>query len=458
MKKVILYHVRKHPSLATVLLATSTILFMGICSYVMLRPIMRGAEQAQTIALSPHELAMQNSSVAYPQFEAAKATEIVKQYATKQADEFVATLGGSYDPRNRFVLDYALLHQGGRTASIQFLEQQQRVDQPTILSHHLITVDLAVQKEVTFASLFKPEVNASEQLGFLLYDYFKQQHVAEFTPAQSFSLLQFKTEMARDFWIGDQVVGFSFNPQQPNSGDGLKKITIHKSVIADLLKSEYAANDPGKGMDQSADYAISTRPRPGDAIDPGQKMLALTFDDGPGRHTSRVLDTLDKYRARGTFFVLGQQVTGRADVVKRMANEGHEIGNHSWDHALLPPLSPERVQQEVLDTQNAIRTATGGYTPVLMRPPYGASSPALAACLHAQGLTLALWNVDPEDWLHKGDANAVYSAVMGSAHDGGIVLLHDIHEGSVEAIERAVPELMSQGYQLVTMSQLERYR
>ncbi|MDX2776527.1 polysaccharide deacetylase family protein [Streptomyces caniscabiei] len=458
MKKVILYHAKKHPSLATMLLVASALVFVGICGYMLVRPIVRGAAQVQTVALSPHDMAVKNNSVAYPQFSDQKATDLIKQRVTKWADDFVASLGDTYDPRNRLVVDYMILHQGSKTASVQFLEQRQRTDKPTMIVRHLVTVDMTSQKELAFGDLFRPDADAPRQLGFLLYDYFKQDHPDMLSSAQFFSLLQFKPEMAQDFWVGDQMIGFSFNPLQPGSTDQRKKIVIQKSVIASILKQEYSASDPGNGVKLSADYAITSPPRPGDEIDINQKMIALTFDDGPGKYTERVLDALRQYRAHGTFFVLGQQVGGRAGVVKRMADEGHEIGNHSWDHALLPPLTHDQLQREINDTQQAVKDATGGYTPVLMRPPYGALSPGIVTFLHSQGLKEALWNADTEDWLHKGDSRTVYDAIMGAAGDGRVILLHDIHSASVEAVERAIPELVKQGYQLVTMTQLERYR
>lgn len=412
------------------------------------------------MAMTPHDLTMRNSSVSYPVLKEQKANELIKSYATKQSEAFIAKLkAGDFDTRNRLLLDYAVIFQDARLVTIRFSQQEQFSDRPTMVSHRYMTIDLLQQKEIALKDLFKPEMNSQEWLGVLLYDYFKQGHAAAFTPGQLFALFQFKPEAVSDFWVSDGAIGFSFNPWQLDAKENLKTITIDKTVLADVLKPEYATlistDTSGEIM---PDFTIAERPTPGDTIDPNQKMLALTFDDGPGRYTSRVLDVLNRYRTHGTFFVLGQQVAGRADIVKRMADEGHEIGNHSWDHALLPPLAYKRLQHEIADTQNAIRAATGGYTPVLMRPPYGASSPAVIASLGAQGLKLALWNVDTEDWLHKGNADAVYAAVMGSAGDGKIILLHDIHEGSVEAIERAIPELVKQGFQLVTMSQLERYR
>lgn len=460
MKRVILYHARKHPSLATVLLAVSAALFMAICSYVFLRPITHGVEQMRMVAMTPHDLMVRNNSVSYPVFKGEKVNGLVKGYATEQSEAFIAAFkdAANVNPRNRLALDYTVLHQGSRIAVVQFVEQKQYADRPTEVSHHRMVLDLVAQKELSFTDLFKPEANVKERVGTLLYDYFKQEHASSLTPAQLFALFRFTPDRVGGFWVNDKTISFTINPWQLDAKKDYKTIQIAKSVLADVLRPEYAAADPGEEVAQPADFAIMTQPKPGDTIDPNQKMIALTFDDGPGRYTERVLNVLRQYRAHGTFFVLGQQVGGRADIVKRMVDEGHEIGNHSWDHALLPPLSHDQLQREINETQQAVKNATGGYTPVLMRPPYGALSPGVVEYLHSQGLTEAMWNADTEDWMHKGDSQTVYDAIMGAASDGRNILLHDIHLASVEATERAVPELVSQGYQLVTVSQLERYR
>ena len=238
--------------------------------------------------------------------------------------------------------------------------------------------------------------------------------------------------------------------------DSSSPVTIKRSLLEDVLRPEYRGGDEGKDIAISVPYTINERPRPANQIDPNQKMLALTFDDGPGNYTDRVLDALKRNRSHATFFVIGRQVSSHAGTVKRIISEGNEIGNHSWNHASLPLISYDQMKHEVEDTQRVIHDTTG-YTPVLMRPPYGAINNTVGIYLQSQHLQPALWNVDTEDWRYP-DAQAMYDRIVQSAGDGSVILLHDIHPTSVEAVERAIPVLVEQGYQLVTMSQLEQYR
>lgn len=457
MKRVIVYHAKKHPSIATMLLVAGAVLLLAICGYVLVRPIL-GGQDGGTLALSPHELMVRNNVVSYPTLGKEKADALIKEYASKQSDTFVDSIkNGSYDPRNKLIVEYTLLHRGQRTTTVLFTKQERRANQPTMLSHHTMSVDLEAQKEMAATDLFKPDVDAGSSVGMLLYDYFKQEAPDSLTPAQFFALLQLKPEHMHGVWLDSSALRFTVNPQNLPASDGQRSFAVNRSLLADVLKPEYATDDPGEGKPPAVEYAITAKPRPGDTIDPNQKMLALTFDDGPGSLTARVLDALKRVRAHGTFFVIGQQVPGKADVIRRMVNEGSEVGNHSWSHPSLPSLPPERLQQEIGDTQRAIQNVADGYTPTQMRPPYGAVNEAVTAYLHSQGLKVALWNVDTEDWRYR-DAALMYDRIMGAAADGRVILLHDIHPTSVEAAERAIPDLVAQGYQLVTMSQLERHR
>jgi peptidoglycan/xylan/chitin deacetylase (PgdA/CDA1 family) len=187
-------------------------------------------------------------------------------------------------------------------------------------------------------------------------------------------------------------------------------------------------------------------------LDNSRPVVALTFDDGPARTTSAVLDTFDTYGAVATFFVLGSRITGRYATMQRIRNDGHEIGNHSWSHRSLPSLSQAEIRNEFLRTNTAIMEAVG-FEPTLFRPPFGALDSRVIATARDLGMPIIRWSVDPMDW-ERRNADAVYNAVMSRVQDRDIVLLHDIHQSTADAVERLVPSLINQGYQLVTVSQL----
>ena len=195
-------------------------------------------------------------------------------------------------------------------------------------------------------------------------------------------------------------------------------------------------------------------PQSGD-IDPSKPMVALTFDDGPSRYTSQILDTLEKYGVRATFCVIGNLVDARKDTVKRAFDSGCEIIGHSWDHRDLTKLSEDEIKRELNDTSSAIEMITGVDTR-LYRPPYGAVNNTLKNVSAGQGYAIIYWSVDPMDW-NTRNADEVYSAIMADVRDRAIVLSHDLYGSTADAMERVIPELLSRGYQLVTVSELLYY-
>lgn len=193
-----------------------------------------------------------------------------------------------------------------------------------------------------------------------------------------------------------------------------------------------------------------------DGIDPDKPMIALTFDDGPSAHTPRLLNIFKTHGGKGTFFVVGNLLDRNKSTLTRMADEGHEIGSHSWGHASLNKLSLESVQSDLLKTHNKIYEITG-IAPKLMRPPYGAYNDTVKYAAYCCNEAIVTWSVDTIDWKTK-NANAVYKSVMNSARDGAIILCHDLHSTTVDAMERVIPDLIAKGYQLVTVSQLLKYK
>ncbi len=193
------------------------------------------------------------------------------------------------------------------------------------------------------------------------------------------------------------------------------------------------------------------RSRPG--IDPSRPMLALTFDDGPGPYTDRILDCLAQNNAKATFFVVGNRLGRYGAQLKREAELGMEIGNHSWSHASLTNLGDSALASQINDT-NTKALETAGVCPTVMRPPYGSHN---AAVRSAAGMPVILWSIDTLDWKTR-NADATYKAVIDKAKDGDIILMHDIHESTAAAVERIVPELVRRGFQLVTVSELGQYR
>lgn len=195
------------------------------------------------------------------------------------------------------------------------------------------------------------------------------------------------------------------------------------------------------------------------AYEPGKvftdgPMVALTFDDGPGKYTSQLLDILQANNAKATFFMIGSQVPNYADQLRREQSLGMELANHSWDHATLTKLDAAGIQNEVTSTNNAIAAITG-VNPVLFRPPGGGYNDLVSA--NSCGMPIITWSIDTLDWKTR-NAQTTYNTVMGSVKDGDIILMHEIYQESIDAAKALIPALIQQGYQLVTVSELANRR
>ncbi|WP_277680271.1 polysaccharide deacetylase family protein [Gracilibacillus dipsosauri] len=188
-------------------------------------------------------------------------------------------------------------------------------------------------------------------------------------------------------------------------------------------------------------------------LDPDGKYVALTFDDGPHRAvTPRILDALKKHDAKATFFMLGSQVEYYPSLANKVAEAGHEIGNHTMNHQDLTVLQPNKISEEIQQPSRIIQKATGK-TPTLLRPPYGASNDNVKQIATDLGLPVVMWSVDSFDWKSR-NAAAVNEEVMSNVAPGSIVLLHDIHSSTADALPQLLSSLEKQGYQMVTVSQL----
>jgi len=191
-------------------------------------------------------------------------------------------------------------------------------------------------------------------------------------------------------------------------------------------------------------------------VDPTKPMVALTFDDGPGNFEDRILTALESTGSRATFFMVGRRVAAHADAVKRMVQDGCELGNHTWDHPKLTRLSAAAIQAEIAQTNDVIQSAAGQPATVV-RPPYGAVNDKVKTALAQMGYASVLWHIDTLDWKTRDTANTV-NVVLSQVQDGDIILMHSIYEQSAAAAEQIIPELVNRGYQLVTVSELANAR
>ena len=176
--------------------------------------------------------------------------------------------------------------------------------------------------------------------------------------------------------------------------------------------------------------------------------IALGFDDGPSDVTPDVLDILKKNDVHASFFVLGRKVQANAAIIQRMVEEGHDVGNHSWDHPHLSQISLDEALKQMHDCDVALEKVLG-YKPTLGRPPYGSTRDDL-------GYPMIVWNLDPKDW-RDHDAELVAQRILEDVTPGALGILHDLYPTTAQAVDIFLPKLLKSGYKVLSVSELFAY-
>jgi peptidoglycan/xylan/chitin deacetylase (PgdA/CDA1 family) len=226
---------------------------------------------------------------------------------------------------------------------------------------------------------------------------------------------------------------------------GLGIFALFSGVLTAVAQDSNSTPSPTPSPAKPATYA---------QVRVDQPYIAMTFDDGPSaENTPRLLEMLKQRNIKATFFLIGQNAASNPDIVRRILADGHEIGNHSWTHPQLSKLSDDRVTAEITKTQEAIKEASG-FSPTLLRPPYGAITSRQREWIENQfGLNVILWSVDPFDWKRPG-ASVITQRILSQARPGAIILSHDIHKQTVDAMPATLDGLLAKGYKFATVSQL----
>lgn len=188
-------------------------------------------------------------------------------------------------------------------------------------------------------------------------------------------------------------------------------------------------------------------------IDKSKKMIALTFDDGPNYNTSKIIDVLNKYDIKATFFVLGSRAINNKDILKKMADSGMEIGNHTYNHLLLTKYDENKIRSEIEDTSEVIYSATKK-RPKLLRPSYGSVNNKIKKVAN---MPIIIWDIDTLDWKYH-NSKRITSRVVNKVRDGDIILMHDIYSASLNALSNIIPILQDNGYEFVTIDELFYYK
>ncbi|MEU2582355.1 polysaccharide deacetylase family protein [Streptomyces avermitilis] len=183
------------------------------------------------------------------------------------------------------------------------------------------------------------------------------------------------------------------------------------------------------------------------------KCIALTFDAGPSENSARLLDILKEKKVPATFFLLGKRhIEKYPELVKRMADEGHEVASHTWDHKILTRIEPAEIRAELERPNKEIERLTG-QRPTLMRPPQGRTNATVHKICRELGIAEVLWSVTAKDYT-TNDPKLIQKRVLAQSSRDGIILLHDIYPGTVPAVPGIIDALKERGYVFVTVPQL----
>ena len=361
-------------------------------------------------------------SINYPVTEVSELDEAISSYINKVKNEFKRN---NYKGKPELNISYTYKEVNSEIINVSILTEI--VTDKTINKIKTFTYNKNTNKFLTMDDIVG-------DLDVLDYDI-KKEMLKKYQNAD----IDYLSNASYDFFtIDDDNLTIYFNPAELKTTDSnLVYLDIpldSLNLLIDVDKQEATTN--------YTNFKKKT-------ISEEDKVVALTFDDGPSKYTKDILDILKRYDACGTFFLIGNKVSFYGNILKEMLQNGNEIGNHSYDHKYLTRLSENEVKEEVSKTQEEIKRVTG-FTPKLFRPTYGGYNNTLKSYID---LTFVLWDVDSRDWEVK-NTEGIMNNVLKDVKAGSIILFHDNHEYSVKALPEVIKELKKRGYKFVTVSEL----
>ena len=303
-------------------------------------------------------------------------------------------------------------------------------------------LDLNTKEQLTTADILNMDTNSIDNIKEMIYEEIQMNPEVNGFIFDNLFDQALENPASWKLSISQDAISFHFNQGEiAAAATGNIKIDIPMETILHELNPIFA---------EKMDIEIPEKPV---VLDPNGKYIALTFDDGPHAEvTPRILDTLDQYNAKATFYMLGSQVGYYPSIAKQVLEEGHEIGNHTMSHMDLTRLSQSQIREEIQRSSNNILEATGSL-PTSLRPPYGAFNDSVEAVTQELELPVIMWSVDSLDWKSR-NAQAVNHEIMTTVFPGAIVLMHDIHATTADALPQLLANLENEGYEFITVSQL----
>lgn len=407
-----------------------------------------------------------HKAIHYPKFKEQPLNDEIKNYVLKVEQNFHEELDKHdavylQEHPAQYYLTFKIYPVMDELYSIVFYEDGYFGGANSRLSNKVFLVDLNSNQFIKQSEILQVTKESREKIYKLLYNAFKQseQYSAFLNEDYLKEWVEQENNKFSNMFLTNQSVVFKFDKYEVTAGAaGMPEIELPFDQVRDILSEKWVERLNVKG-DMSNDESseanndvseVKPREESEKNLAANGKRVALTFDDGPHpKNTMKILDLLKKYDAKATFFMLGSRVDFYPLIAKRVAEEGHELGNHTWNHKDLTTLSSESIEQEVNDTSEVILQVTG-QKPTVIRPPYGATNKQVEAVLNLPSI---LWTVDTMDW-KTHNPQAVLEEVRDNVQDGSIILMHDIHESTVAAVELVLKYLEENGYTCVTVSDI----
>ncbi|MEK5330182.1 MULTISPECIES: polysaccharide deacetylase family protein [unclassified Lysinibacillus] len=388
-------------------------------------------------------------AVHYPQTENKVFNETVLQYITDAKDNYLSSMKNNKNKEakgeltiNLETFPYHEHYYSFVLTKMQYLGGANHVVSTTTFFYNnetgeQINIQTLLQNDNNNLSTLAAYVRKDLQQNLQLKEVLNEDELLKVTEP--------KWENFNRFAIVDDSIHFYFDEYEIASGSaGAPIVKLSLSLINPLLASEF----------QIAMETMEPTKPPVSPGDPNVKRIALTFDDGPHpKVTEQILNTLDKYDAKATFFMLGSRVKHYPDIARDVLARGHEIGNHTWNHPVLTKMPLEQVLKEYTSTANEIELAINQGATVF-RPPYGATNDEINEKIP---VPVVLWSIDTLDWKHR-NSQLLLTYIKSNLHNNSIVLMHDIHQSTADGLDAVLAYLQGEGYEFVTVSEILPYR
>jgi len=379
----------------------------------------------------------------------------IKEWATEQEDAFYKEMKKNEEMLGKdFVAHFDLQSDITKVTDDLFsikMELNQAVEQQDeYTTVQTFLIDLEQEALITMDSVFNQELFTVQERMQLMDDHLEEsldEDVLEEIVANV---------SEQQVAIHDDEMIFYFNDKEVRTDNSFLQVDIPMIAIAPYLNEKYesllVSEETKNEIAEKKQKEEEARKKEAE----NKKYIALTFDDGPqDETTNRILETLDEFDAKATFFMLGKNAEQFPELAKRVADEGHEVANHSITHANLNAMNVNRIEEEMTHSQDQIEEATGE-RPILFRPPYGNYNDTVLDLAEQTDQSVVLWSLDTYDWQHL-NANATYEIVKNNVYPGSIILMHDIHPTTADALPQILQYLSEEGYEFVTASELLPY-